>query len=108
LIQNRGDGSQHTYLKVQYSLGNRAYQTLDAVSLHDLIVVAKCGLSIGLVETPGWGWIPQYLQQSPIQMALNTVLKNSVEPGRKFKFGVEVPCNPRHALQLDKENGTNA
>ena len=31
----------------------------------------------------------------------------AVEDGKKFKFGVEVPRNPKHALQIDKENGND-
>ena len=65
LTRNRSDGSQPIYLKVQYSDGSKAYQTLDAVRLHDPLVVAKYGMSKGFVGKPGWEWIPYYIQQNP-------------------------------------------
>jgi hypothetical protein len=77
--------NKHTYLKVQYSDASSAYQTLDTVRLHDPIIIAKYGISNSPVETLDWEWIPHYIQQSPVHIALNTVLKNSLEQGKKFK-----------------------
>ena len=34
-------------------------------------------------------------------------MNDQLHGGRKFKFGVEVPKNPAHALAIDKQNGTS-
>ena len=39
------------------------------------------------------------------QKALTTVLQLSTSQTPKYKFGVEVPRNVKHALEIDKANG---
>ena len=42
---------------------------------------------------------------------VRTILKVSTAAGlqaeKKYKFGVEIPRNPKHALELDKQIGTD-
>ena len=42
------------------------------------------------------------------QKALTTVLQLSTSQTPKYKFGVEVPRNVKHALEIDKANGNTA
>ena len=66
-------------------------------------------LKKGLVNEPGFEWVKTYLEAD--EEHLRTIeafkAKQKTSGGKVFKFGVEVPKNPIHALQLDKEHQSN-
>ena len=50
--------------------------------------------------------MPCYSDTNPVRQAFTTVLKATTANGPKYKFGVKVPRNVKHALEIDKKNGT--
>ena len=106
LTRERADGSKPIYVKLRWQDDTAGYLPLDSVRVHDPIVASQYAIKKGLVGKQGWEWIPYYLDKNPVRHAFFTAFKTSVTEGRKFKFGVEVPRSPRHALQLDKLAGT--
>ena len=107
LVRERKDGSCPIYLKIAYSDGGKAYQPLDIVRTHDPMIAAHYAIMNRLAGLEGWQWVPHYINLSPVCQALHAVFRVSVKGERKFKFGVEVPHNPRHALELDKDSNTD-
>ena len=105
LFRDREDGKREIYVKVQYSDGPKAYLPLTEVRLHDPMVVARYAILRRIIPYTGWEWVLNYINESPVRHALHVALKLSTEDGKRYKFGVQVPDNPKHAIRLDKEQG---
>ena len=71
------------------------------------MIVAKYAMTHKLYRQKGWEWVSEYIQENPVKQAIVKVFKILVEDRRHFKFGVEVPRNPKHALELDRILQTN-
>ena len=56
----------------------------------------------------GFEWIKSYVDTDMEHAQVLRAFKSRMnsENGKQFKFGIQVARNPKHALQLDKENGT--
>ena len=104
LIRERPDGSCPIYLKIQYTDGEKAYHTMDVVRTHDPMVVARYATNHGLTGSKGWEWVLKYVESNPLSHALTQVFKVTAKEGTKYKFGVEVPHSPKHALEIDAKN----
>ena len=78
--------------------------------MQDPFLVALYGIRKGLAEKPEWEWIKHYIQSSPVQGALTSILHshkkemNGESAPKKYKFGTEVPKNVKHALLIDQRN----
>ena len=59
-----------------------------------------------ITKLPNWAWTKDYLQDEEQMAGLVHAFKVTVH-GDKFMFGVEIPKNAKHALELDKVNGNN-
>ena len=61
-----------------------------------------------MTNKDGWQWIDHYIEQDhTLQQTVQTYRAAKREEGPSKKFGVEVPKNPKHALELDKQNGND-
>ena len=118
-------------VKIQYKDGDTVRKPLDVVRMHDPMVCAQYAIEAGLTHYDEWKWVHHYLETNPVIHALTQVFRAAVgqphsqleqvvnppskksqrvnptlHTSKKYKFGVEVPRNVKHALSLDKENGT--
>ena len=69
------------------------------------MVAAKYALEKGLTLSEGWKWVSRYIETDPLCQHLTRTFKTTSEEGTKYKFGIEVPRSPKHALELDAKNG---
>jgi hypothetical protein len=61
----------------------------------------------GLVSRTNFEWAQSFLKDGSRLARMVHAFKVKVDRGPRFKFGIEVPRYPRHALELDMTNGTN-
>ena len=102
-VRHMGEDKQ-LLLKVQWLNGEKSLMPADTVRLHDPWAVCVYGFSNNLTTKPGWEWVDTYLEQDEtLAQMVNTYKVSKRDDGAKFKFGVEVPRNPKHALELDQK-----
>ena len=104
LLRERPDGSRPIYLKVQYADGDKAYHSLDVVRTHDPMIAARYAINKGIAGTTGCEWVSKYLETDPLCQHLTRIYKMTTEGTTKYKFGVEAPRSPKHALEIDAHN----
>ena len=100
-------GKNSIFLKGQYVGGDKAWFRLDTLRLDDPYLVINYALSKDLQKLPEFGWIDDYFEFDKVSERIVQANKVRQITEKKFKFGVEVPRNPKHALELDKEKGNN-
>ena len=104
----RIDGSPSVFFKVLFADGPKMWLTMDQLRIEDPYLVIAYALKNNYLNTQGYEWVQQYIDEDE---EVRTILKTSTAAGlkteKKYKFGVEVPRNPKHALEIDKENGNN-
>jgi hypothetical protein len=87
--------------------GTTAWYSSDTLQLEDPYLMINHAYQNKLDTDPIFDWMHTYMEVEeeigPILQAFNATAKDT----RKFKFGIEVPRNPRHALELDKLRGDN-
>ncbi|MEM7375623.1 MAG: reverse transcriptase domain-containing protein, partial [Bacteroidota bacterium] len=99
------NGAVSNFFKVQYVDSGKQWFSMDQLRLEDPYMVIGYAESQNLKHLPGFEWVDQFLSKDE---EVRTVLKVAAETNKqkiKIKFGVEVPRNPKHALELDKQNG---
>lgn len=57
-----------------------------------------------LLDLKDWRWIRDYVEDNNRMVSMVRAYKASAN-GIKFMFGVKIPKNVKHALELDKGNG---
>ena len=57
-----------------------------------------------LLHKAGWVWLEEYIYADEKLANIFSTYRASTEVA-KYKFGVQVPRNPKHALELDRQNG---
>ena len=93
-------------IKVTWIGGDKQWLTLEDMRSHDPYLLTRYALKNKLTNTPGWEWSKYYLHTD---QTLNNMI-NSFKVSRflkNIKFGVEVPKSTRHALEMDKADGTD-
>jgi hypothetical protein len=99
IVKTNSDGTKNIYCKIKYYDGDFAYHTMDSLKNEDPIILAKYGIENNLTKFPEWDWVKHYIRQNPVRNVLTTVLIASTGTGPKYKFGVEVPRNVKHAFR---------
>ena len=104
----RLDGTPSIFFKVRFADGPKMWLTMDQLRVEDPYLLIDHTLKNNYLDQPGYEWVQHYVNQDD---EVRTILKASVATGlrtdKKYKFGVEVPRNPKHALELDKQNGND-
>ena len=59
----------------------------------------------GLLNKPGWRRFKWFAKRAGRTLLQANIAKSRSMPSTKFKYGVEVPRNYNHAIQLDQVNG---
>jgi hypothetical protein len=73
----------------------------------DPIWVAKYAKEQGLLDTPGWKKLQKFV--SRIKKFLRMINQAKLQRGPRgirFRFGVQVPCNWKEAMELDAKNNS--
>lgn len=100
------DKGEQLMLIVTWIRGDKQWMSLDDLRLHDPYLLVRYALKNKLTGKPGWEWSKYYLES-------DQTLKNMVHAYKasrflkNIKFGVEVPRSTKHALDIDKADGTN-
>jgi hypothetical protein len=91
-----------TKLKLQWSNGEKTWETLSDTKRHDISKVLNFALDKNLSNKPGWKWVKSFVEADTKLSDMKSIYLASKLESR-FKFGVEVPKTPKHALQLDEK-----
>ena len=93
---------------VEWENGETTWEPLSLISKSDPVTCAIYARDNDLLNLPGWTRFKQLArrQKRLIRMANQAKLK-SFRNRPVFKFGIQVPRDHRHAMELDRANGNN-
>ena len=99
-------GSLYNVL-VQWEDGTETWEPLNLFCKDDPVTCANYAVEKDLLTTRGWTKLRRYAKSPPKKLARMTRQLNLARDNRgpKFKFGVEVPRDWRHARQLQEKAG---
>jgi len=100
------DGKKSVFYKAQFNNGDRAWFSMDTLRVADPFTVINHAYTHGYYEKPGFEWIQEYLEAEADMEQLLKIFNAKAGSTAKYKFGVEVPPSWKHALELDRKNGT--
>ena len=101
------NGARSIFYKAEFFDGSRCWIRGEDLKSEDPFIMINHAYTNGYHDQPGFEWIPKYLEAEKEIIALLKIFNADSPSLKKYKFGVEVPRNKSHALQLDKENGNN-
>ena len=81
-----------------------SWEPLCTMRKDDPVTLAQYAKDNDLLRTPGWKWAKNIIKNPSKMIRLAKIFKNAKAQRTKYKFGVEVARNAKHALELDKEN----
>ena len=98
--------SKRKRVMVEWKIGGKGWYDQHLVALQEPLVMVKYATKHPHMRTEeGWEWTQEFIQQlkkfKQSVYAYRTVRTHKP----KYKFGIEVPRSPKHALQLDTANG---
>ena len=96
--------SRHVRLYTTFGDGQSAWVQADAVKLARPRVIAQYVIDKDLFEHPDFQWVSKKYDWNKHKAQYLRVFASQSAKGSKFKFGVQVPHSPKHALELDKIN----
>ena len=100
------DDKRSIFFKVAYNdTQSTAWHKMDTMRVGEPYLTTAYAMDNELVDKPGFEWVKTYLEadEEHLEVMKAFKAKQGTSKGKVFKFGVEVPRNPAHALQLDKE-----
>ena len=92
-------------MKVRLADGPKMWMPLDRLREADPHLVIDYVFKHGLEHDDGYKWVHEYLKHDEDCIQMVRTHKTATETTKKYKFGVEVPRNAKHAMELDKANG---
>ena len=93
--------------KVVWKNQERSLLAMETVRMHDPWIVCRYGFEKKLTHSREWEWVEHYVEaDNNLATMVNAYRVSKTDDMAKYKFGVQVPRSPKHALQLDEENGT--
>ena len=97
------------HFKVQFQEGDKAWVNMDNLRVDDPHTVIAHASTHDMLDDPGFEWMQDYIASDDENLRLIQTFRTAKLEGteRKFQFGVEVPRNPKHALELDNQNNNN-
>ena len=92
-------------LQILWDTGEITWEPLPLIRKSDPVSVMEYVYEHNLQDKLGWRWAKKF--NRGINKYVNAVLRanNTTKKRPTYKFGIRVPDNVAHALQLDKENG---
>ena len=94
----------HTKVKVIWFNGEDTWVRLDALWIQDPYPLITYAVKKHLTKHPTWQWTTEFIQDDEHMASMVHAYKASIN-GVQFMFGVKIPRNVKHALELDKANG---
>jgi hypothetical protein len=90
------------FLEVLWATGERTWQTLTSLKDSNPYEVAQYAEKHGLLEEPAFSyWARQVLKKA--KRWINAAKKRRKD--NRYKYGVQIPRNMAHAIELDEQNG---
>ena len=94
---------------MKWDTGETTWEPLRVIAKDDPVSCARYAKDNGLLSTPGWKQFRRFTKPNKrFVRALRQIAlakKHGRPRGPKFQFGVEIPCNYEHAMELDRSNG---
>ena len=95
-------------LLILWENDEQTWETFKSIKETDPITLAKYAHDKKMINTPGWKWCKRYSRNPSKFINLSRIFaQRKFRKAKKYKFGVEIPRNLKHALELDKINGNN-
>jgi hypothetical protein len=92
-------------VQVKWDNGSITWEHMEMIKKDDPVLLAIYAKERNLSHSHGWRWARKMLKSNKRFARALKLLKGQVAHGPKYKFGVLIPRNKKHALQIDKENG---
>ena len=99
------DQPERMFVKVRYADQVDSYMPLDTLRIHDPFIATMYAEKNNLKDQDHWKWVHHYIQDNPCTSILLNVFKTTTQNEKQYKFGVEVPRSPKHAIAMDKAAG---
>ena len=95
-------------VRVNWESGETTYEPLSLMAKDDPVTCAIYAKDNNLLHLDGWKRFKKLAnrQKKLLRMANQAKLR-SYKMSKKYKFGVEVPRDHNHAMQLDQQNGNH-
>jgi hypothetical protein len=98
-------GSKYNVL-VHWEDNSKTWEPLYTMSKEDPITMAGYAKDHGLLDTPGWKMLNKYVRRiKKYKRMLNQAKRRTRRNAPIYKFGVQIPRNPKEAIELDEANG---
>ena len=96
------------FLKIIWENDEQTWETFTSIKQTDPITLSKYAHEKNMINTPGWKWCKRYSKNPKKFINISKLFANKrLNKGKKYKFGVEIPRNLKHALELDRINQNN-
>ena len=93
---------------VKWENGETTWEPLSLIARSDPVTCAVYAKNNNLLHLPGWTRFKQLAKrQNRLLMMVNQAKLKSFRNRPVFKFGVQIPRDHQHAMELDKANGNN-
>ena len=103
----RGRNEVHTF----WDTGETTWEPLTVIAKADPITCAIYAKDNGLLNEPGWKHLKRYVKTPKRYIRAVRQVALAKKHGRtgvpKFQFGVEIPRDYAHAMELDRKNGND-
>ena len=99
----------HIRVKTCWKNGETSWVSADALKEQNPWILAKYVMQRKLLKHPDFAWTSLYLKNKQVVANMSSVqaLASKSYHGQKFKFGVQIPNNPPHAIHLDSVGNSN-
>lgn len=106
--QQKTVSTRHLRLLTTFDNMEQSWVQANALRMDRPQVVVDYASKRQLLEHPDFQWVSkEYPESKQVSTVLRAMAANRGDYGPKFKFGVQVPNSPRHAMELDKRNRDN-
>jgi hypothetical protein len=104
IVEHRSEGNRHE-VKVLWDNGDTSWENMLMIKKEDPIVLAVYAKENNLSHEQGWRWARKITDNPKRYARMLKAMKSQAKRGAKYKFGIEVPKNAKHAKKLDEANG---
>ena len=107
VLDHKTENNQ-VHVKIQWDNGDVTWEPLNSLRKDDPVTLAKYAHEKGITNERGWKW-SRKINKRPKKLlrmlCINASQKGAARKTVKYKFGVQIPKHPMHALELDRLNG---
>jgi hypothetical protein len=96
---------KHLRLEVEMADGERQWVAAETIRLEAPRVIAQYVIDRKMFNHPDFKWVKEHFRWDNKKVRKLRTFSAISHKDQKFKFGVQVPRSPKHALELDKMNG---